>query len=88
MPDSQLNKLKSATSNLSSNLIGDSNDNTNFPHKLLLTNTQVSRTRKASANGSSANVKFSKTHLFNYFTSFGSTKGKEKYRPRNLLIKC
>ena len=29
------------TLNLSSNLIGNSNDETNFPHKLLLTNTQV-----------------------------------------------
>ena len=45
---SKLNKLKSAvkngtevTLNLSSNLIGSSNDKTNFPHKLLLTNTQV-----------------------------------------------
>ena len=67
----QLNKLKSATENgtevtfgtdvtlnLSSNLIGNSNDETNFPHKLLLTNTQVSNVRKAFANGSSANIKF------------------------------
>ena len=45
---SQLNKLnsgiKSGTSvtlNLSSNVIGNSNDETNFSHKLLLTNTQV-----------------------------------------------
>ena len=43
---SQLNKLKSATKNgaevtlnLSSNLIGNSNDETNFAHKLLLTDT-------------------------------------------------
>ena len=63
----QLNKLKSATENgtevtlnLSSNLIGNSNDETNFPHKLLLTNTQVSNVRKAFANGSSANIKFQK----------------------------
>ena len=26
---------------ISSNVIGDSNDENNFPHKLLLTNTQV-----------------------------------------------
>ena len=46
--NSQLNKLKSAikngtevTLNLSLNLICNSNDETNFPHKLLLTNTQV-----------------------------------------------
>ena len=29
------------TLNLSSNIIGNSNDKNNFPHKLLLTNTQV-----------------------------------------------
>ena len=46
--NSQLNKLKSAirngtevTLNLSSNMIGSSNDETNFPHNLLSTNTQV-----------------------------------------------
>ena len=35
----------------------------NFPHKLFLTNTQVSKLRKASANNSSANIKLSKTQL-------------------------
>ena len=51
---SQLNKLKSGTKNdtevtlkLSSNVVGDSNDENNFPHKLFLTNTQVSKLRKA-----------------------------------------
>ena len=51
--NSQLNKLKSGIKNnfevtlkLSSNVVGDSNDQNNFPHKLLLTNTQVSRIRK------------------------------------------
>ena len=48
--------------NLSLNVAGDSNDANNFPHKLLLT-TQVSKIRKAFANGWSANIKFSKTHL-------------------------
>ena len=45
MSNRQLNKLKSdilngtkATLNLSSNVIGDSNDENNFPRKLLLTN--------------------------------------------------
>ena len=38
----------------------DSNDENNFPHKLLLTNTQVLRLRKAFANNSSANTKLSK----------------------------
>ena len=35
------------TLNLSSNIVGDSNDENNFPHKLLLTNTQVSKLCKA-----------------------------------------
>ena len=48
LSNSQLNKLKSkikngteVTLNLSSNLIGNSNDETNFSNKLLLTDTQV-----------------------------------------------
>ena len=48
---------------LSLNVVGDSNDENNFPHKLLLINTQVSKLRKAFANGSSANIKLSKTQL-------------------------
>ena len=48
---------------LSSNVIGDSNDENNFPNKLLLTNRQVSKIRKALANGSSANMDLSKTQL-------------------------
>ena len=67
LSNSQLNKLKSGVKNgtkvtlkLSSNVVGDSNDENNFCHKLL-TNTQVSRLRKAFANGSSANIKLSKT---------------------------
>ena len=70
LSDSQLNKLKSSikngtevTLNLSSNIVGDSNDENNFPHKLLLTNTQVSKIRKAFASNSSANIKLSKTQL-------------------------
>ena len=50
------------TLNLSSNVVGNSNDETNF-HKLLLTNAQVLKLRKAFVNGSSANIKFSKTQL-------------------------
>ena len=47
-----------ATLNLSSNLIGSSNVETTFPHKLLLTDTQVLKVGKAFANGSSGNIKF------------------------------
>ena len=53
LPSSQLNKLKLGikngtwvTSKPSSNAVGDFNDDTNFPHKFLLTNTQVSRSVK------------------------------------------
>ena len=45
------------------NIIGDSNTKNNFPHKLLLSNTQVSTLRKAFSNGSSANINLSKTQL-------------------------
>ena len=44
-------------------MIGSSSYETNFLHKLLLTDTQVSNIRKAFANGSLANIKFSKTQL-------------------------
>ena len=70
MANSQLNKLKSGikngtevTLNLSSNVIGDSNDETNFLHKLLLTDRYVSRFHKAFWNNSSVNIKLSKTPL-------------------------
>ena len=45
---------------ISSNVVGDSNVENNFLHKLLLTNTQGSKLRKAFAT---ANIKLSKTHL-------------------------
>ena len=48
---------------ISANFLCDSNDESNFPHKLLLADTQVSKLRKAFPNGSSANIKFSKTQL-------------------------
>ena len=45
------------------NVVVDSNDENNFPHKLLLTNTQVSRLSKTFGNRCSANIKLSKTQL-------------------------
>ena len=70
LSDSQLNKLKSGikngtevTLNLSSNVVGNTTNETDFPHKLLLTNTQISRLRKGVADDSSSNIKFSKTQL-------------------------
>ena len=46
---------------ISSNVVRKLNDENNFPHKLLLTNTQVSKILKAFENGSTANIKLSKT---------------------------
>ena len=42
-------------------MIGD--NETNFPHKLLLTNRQVANLRKAFANHSSADIKLTKTQF-------------------------
>ena len=44
-------------------MIGNSRDETSSPHKLLLTNRQVSNLRKSFANNSSANIKLSKAQL-------------------------
>ena len=52
-------------------MLGDSNDKTNFPHELLLTDTQVSSIRKAFANNSSIDIKFSKTQLSKMIQSGG-----------------
>ena len=64
----QLNKFKSGIKNgtevtlkIYSNVFGESNDENNFPHKLLLSNTQVSKLGKTFANNSSANIKLSKS---------------------------
>ena len=70
LSNSQLSKLKSAIKNeidvilrLSSNMIGNSDDNTNFPHELLLTNRQVAIIRKAFASHLSTDIKLPKTQL-------------------------
>ena len=67
LSNSQLNKLKSAIKKendvvirLSPNMIGHFNDKGNFLHELWLTNRQVSSIRKAFANNSSIDIKFSK----------------------------
>ena len=64
----QLNNLKSAIKNkteivlsLSLNMVGD--DETDFPHKLLLTNRQVENLRKAFANKLSSDINLSKNQL-------------------------
>ena len=68
LSNTQLNKFKSAIKSenevilrLSSNMISD--NETNFPHNLLLTNRQVSNICKAFANHLSAVIKLSKTQL-------------------------
>ena len=67
LSNSYLNKLLleikngiELTLNLSSNVIGGSNKELNFPHKLLLTDTQVLRLRQVFVNNSSASLKLSK----------------------------
>ena len=44
-------------------MIGNSDDEANFPHKLLLTNRQVANICKAFANHTSTDVKLSKAQL-------------------------
>ena len=71
LSNSQLNKLKSAIKNktevvlrLSSNMIGNSGDETNFPHKLLLPNNrQVANLREVFVNNSSTDIKLPKSQL-------------------------
>ena len=46
-----------------SSVVGDSNDERNLLHKLVLTNTKVSKLFKAFKNGSSTNIKLSKIQL-------------------------
>ena len=48
---------------LSSNMIGNSDDETDFPHKLLLTNRQVSNLGKVFANKSSTYINLSKNSI-------------------------
>ena len=78
LSNSQLSKLKSAIKNetdiilkLSSNMICNSGDNTNFPHELLVTNRQVSSLQKAFAKNTSTDIKLSKTQLSKMIQSGG-----------------
>ena len=63
LSNSQLSKLKSAIKNendvvlrISSNMVGNSDDNTNFPRELLLTNRQIENIRKAFGNHLSTDI--------------------------------
>ena len=78
LSNSQLNKLKSSIKNetdvalrISSNIVGNSNDNTNFPHELLLTNRQVENIRKVFAKNTSTDIELSKTQLLKMIMSGG-----------------
>ena len=78
LSNSQLHKLKSAIKNeaevvlrLSSNMIGNSNDEANFSHKLLLSNRQVANLCKDFANYLSTDIKLSKTQLSKMIPSWG-----------------
>ena len=76
LSNSQLNKLKSAIKNeavlrISLGMVGNSNNNTNFSHKLLLTDRQIANIRKAFYNNLSTDVKFSKTQLSKMMQSGG-----------------
>ena len=69
--NSQRNKLKSAIQNetevilerMSSNKIGNFDDETNFPHKILSVNRHAANLRKFFSDNSSVNIKLSKTQL-------------------------
>ena len=52
-------------------MVGNSNDNTNFPHDLLLANRQVANICKAFANYSSTDIRLSKTQLSKMIQSGG-----------------
>ena len=52
-------------------MTGHSNDESNFPHKLFLTNRQVSNILKAFSNNSSIGIKLSKTQLSKMIKSGG-----------------
>ena len=78
LSNSQLNKLKSSIKNendvvlrIPSNMVSNSNENTNFPHELLLTNRQVANVRKTFANHSAIDIKLSKTQLSKMIQSGG-----------------
>ena len=67
---SQVNKVKSAIKNerevilrLSSNMISNSDDETNFPHKSWSTNRQLPNFRKVFVNNLLANIKLWKSQL-------------------------
>ena len=70
LSNSQLKKLKSGiktgtevTLNILLNVVAESNDENNFTNKLIVTNREFSKLRKAFANALSANIRLLKTRL-------------------------
>ena len=70
LSNSQLNKLKFPIKNetdvvlrLSSKMVGNSDDETNFTHKLLLTNRKLANLQEAFANKSPTDIMLPKTQL-------------------------
>ena len=60
------------------------NDENNFPHKLLLTNTQVSKFCKAFANNSLANIKWSKSQ-FHEIEQSGGFLGRFAFNEKDIV---
>ena len=89
----QLNKVKFRIKNgtqvnlifLSSTVSGSFNNEINFPHKLLLTNTQISKIHKAFANDSTANIKFSRIQLSEMAQSGGFLPLRFLLNPENVV---
>ena len=78
LSNSQFNKFKfeikngtEVTLKVSSNIVGDSNNENDFPRKLLLNNTQVLKLWIAFANKPSANIKLLKAQLHKIGSSGG-----------------
>ena len=78
LSNSQLNKLKSAIKNetdvvlrLSSNMVGNSDDESSFPHKLMLTNRKIANLCRAFAKHASTDIKLLKTQLSKMIQSRG-----------------
>ena len=90
LSNSKLNNLKSAIRNktevvlrLSCKMTDNSDDETNLPLNLLLTNTHIVGLRKAFANNLSVIIKLSKTQLFEMIQS-----GRFLGRPLGPLLKA
>ena len=78
LSNSQLDKLKLPKNNetivtlrFSSNLIGESYDETNFPRNFLVTDREVSKLGKCFANNLSNDIKSSKTQICRIVQSWG-----------------